>query len=101
MSKKDDGFLDVEMGVPHFEIAPTDAKLKSDCIKLAQHMTLLWQGDVQFLVIATRKDGAFNYAWASTVTDGEKQKKIIEEVRRRLPDAGQRASEVVLGAQKK
>lgn len=91
----------IEMPLPHFEIAPTDAKLKSDCVKLAEHMTLLWQNDVQFLVIATRNDESFNYAFAGTITDLEKQKRILEEVRKKTSDTGQRASEVVLGDQKK
>lgn len=100
MNNDDDGFLQVEMGLPHFEIAPTDAKLKSDCIKLAEHMTIMWQGDVQFLVIATRKDESFNYAFAGTITDLEKQKRILEEVKKKTPDTGQRASEIVLGDRK-
>lgn len=90
----------IEVPVPHFEIAPTDTKLKSDCVKLAEHMTILWQGDVQFLVIASRDDESFNYAFAGTITDLEKQKRILEEVRKKTPDTGARASEVVLGGQK-
>lgn len=63
-------------------IQPTDDKLKTDCTWLAQRMWEQWDGEVDFLIVSTRRDGTANMQWATTIPEKSKLQVILKEVAR-------------------
>lgn len=59
--------------------APTDENLKEDCAKIAQRMCELWTGDVDFIVIATRRKES-NVVWSGTVQNIGKMRSMLKKV---------------------
>jgi len=63
-----------------FEVAPTDGKLKEDAIKVAQRLHALWDGEVECMVIFSRRDGPLNLQWAGTFNRRSKQVAVLRKL---------------------
>lgn len=68
-----------------FSIAPTDDKLKSDCIKLADLMYQQWDGEVDFIIVSTRRLDSINAQYATTIPSQEKIRAVLEWLLRQHP----------------
>lgn len=63
-----------------FELPPTDKKLKADAITLAQRLHDLWDGEVECMVIFSRRDGPLNLQWAGTFSRRAKQVAVLRKL---------------------